>query len=133
MDMELITQIFELCIIPLLGILTRYIIKFVDAKAEELNAKAKNELARKYTTEIANTIKKCVKATNQTYVDSLKQQGQFDEKAQEQAFNKTLNAVITILSAEAKNYIIETTGDLRMYLTQLIESDVQDNKQIKEK
>ena len=78
---EIIIQIFQLCIIPLLGILTKY-----------------NETAQKYTTMIFDTIAKCVIATNQTYVNSLKEQNAFDAEAQKTAFNKTMNAVLEILS-----------------------------------
>ena len=42
--MEMLKQIFQVCIIPLLGILTVYIVKFINAKSEELKATANNEL-----------------------------------------------------------------------------------------
>ena len=32
MGMELVTQIFEVCIIPLLGVLTAFFVKWVNAK-----------------------------------------------------------------------------------------------------
>lgn len=125
MNSELITQIFEICIIPLLAILTRYAIKFINIKSNELAAKTDNMLAKKYTEEIAETIVKCIEATNQTYVNSLKQQGSFDKEAQKVAFNKTLNAVLLTLGDEAKNYISESGRDLTTYLTQLIESSIE--------
>jgi hypothetical protein len=61
---------------------------------------------------IYHTISTCVIATNQTYVESLKQQGKFDAEAQKEAFAKTYNAVIAVLSEEVKLYIIETSGNL---------------------
>ena len=42
--MELISQIFEVCIIPLLGVLTAYFIKFVNVKSMEINNNTKNEI-----------------------------------------------------------------------------------------
>ena len=125
---EIIIQIFQLCIIPLLGILTKYLVDYLNAKRDELNAKTENETAEKYTTMIFNTITKCVIATNQTYVNSLKEQNAFDAEAQKTAFNKTMNAVLEILSEDAKQYIIETTGDLNTYLTNLIEAEVNKNR-----
>ena len=77
---------------------------------------------------IFDTIIKCVIATNQTYVNSLKEQNAFDAEAQKTAFNKTMNAVLEILSEDAKQYIIETTGDLNTYLTNLIEAEVNKNR-----
>lgn len=126
---EIIIQIFQLCIIPLLGILTKYLVDYLNAKRDELNAKTENETAEKYTTMIFNTITKCVIATNQTYVNSLKEQNAFDAEAQKTAFNKTMNAVLEILSEDAKQYIIETTGDLNTYLTNLIEAEVNKNRE----
>lgn len=128
MNTELITQIFEICVIPLLAILTRYVVKFFQAKADALVQNTDNELTAKYTKLISDTISDCVIATNQTYVDSLKQQGKFDAEAQKKAFQDTYNAVVTILSDEVKTYIEETTGDIMTYLNEKIESTVNANK-----
>ena len=125
---EIIIQIFQLCIIPLLGILTKYLVDYLNARRDELNAKTENETAQKYTTMIFDTITKCVIATNQTYVNSLKEQNAFDAEAQKTAFNKTMNAVLDILSEDAKQYIIETTGDSNTYLISLIEAEVNKNR-----
>jgi hypothetical protein len=66
----------------------------------------------------------CVIATNQTYVNSLKAEDKFDAEAQKTAFKLTYDAIIATLSDEAKKYITETSGDLTVYLTQVIESQV---------
>lgn len=42
--MELFTQIMEVVIIPLLGILTAYIIKIINAKIDEVSSSRDNEL-----------------------------------------------------------------------------------------
>lgn len=126
--MALLQQIFELCIIPLLGILTKFAVDFLIAKRNELNTKVDNEVAQKYTDMVLETVTKCVIATNQTYVNSLKDANAFDETAQKEAFDKTMNAVLAILSEDAKEYIIEATGDINVYLTQLIEAEVNKNR-----
>lgn len=77
---------------------------------------------------VYQTVVDCVIATNQTFVESLKKSGSFDEAAQKEAFNRTMNAVMTILSDDAKEYIAEVTGDLKTYLTQLIEAEVNKRK-----
>ena len=70
------------------------------------------------------TITKCVIATTQTYVETLKKEGKFDKTAQETAFSKTYTAVLAILSDEAKKYLTEAVGDLNLYITQQIEAEV---------
>ena len=126
--MDTIAQIFELCIVPLLAVLTGYAVQFIRVKTVELKGKTKNETAKKYADMVSQTIEDCVIATNQTYVESLKAQNAFDKEAQKIAFNKTLNAVMAILSEDAKAYIRETSGDLTFYLTQQIEIKVNKTK-----
>jgi hypothetical protein len=45
---RIITALFEMCIIPLLGILTRYLIVFIITKKNEINANTESEIAKKY-------------------------------------------------------------------------------------
>ena len=77
---------------------------------------------------LAVTIENCVIATNQTYVEALKAAGKFDAEAQKTAFNMTKNAVMAILSDEAKKYLETAVGDLNEYITQQIEAAVNVNK-----
>ena len=126
--MDIVTQIFQICIIPILGILTKFIIDFLTAQRDKLRADTDSEIAQKYTEMIFDTVTRCVIATNQTYVDTLKKEGKFDAEAQKEAFNKTKNAVLALLTEDAKAYIVESFGDITVYLTQLIESMVNQNK-----
>ena len=125
---ELLQQIFEVCIIPLLAVLTGYIVKLIQTKSAEIQATTENAIADKYIAMLADTITQCVIATNQTYVESLKKNKAFTAEAQAEAFNKTLNAVMDVLSEDAKKYITETFGDLETYLTTQIEAEVNTNK-----
>ena len=82
----------------------------------------------KYLTMLSDTIVDCVIATNQTDVESLKKQGKFDLEAQKVAFEMTYNAVINVLSNEAKDYLTSIYGDLSAYITNMIEAEVNRNK-----
>lgn len=125
---ELISNIFQVCLLPLLGILTKYLVAFIAMKSEEMKQKTNNETAQKYLQMATDTITACVIATNQTYVESLKAQGKFDKEAQEVAFNKTLEAVLALMNDEVKEYITEVFGDLNTYLTTQIEAAVNGTK-----
>ena len=129
--MDLIAQIFEVCIIPLMGILTAYFVKWIGVKTEELKEETKNEKTEKYLNMLNNTITNCVIATTQTYVDTLKAQGAFDIEAQKTAFTMTYEAVAKLLTDEATEYLNEAVGDLNLYITQKIEAEVNLNKTIK--
>ena len=130
MTMELVAQIFEVCIIPLLGVLTAFFVKWVNAKTAEIADTRKTETEKKYINMLNNTISDCVIATTQTYVDTLKKQGAFDAEAQKVAFTMTYEAVVKLLTDEATEYLNEAVGDLNLYITQKIESEVNLNKTI---
>ena len=124
----MIREIIEVCLIPLLGVLVTYLVKYINAKSKELEASTDNELAKKYISLLSSTITNCVIATNQTYVEALKKQGKFDAEAQKEAFNMTLNAVKALLTDEAKQYLSEIYGALNTYITNQIEATVNQNK-----
>ena len=124
----MIREIIEVCLIPLLGVLVTYLVKYISIKSKELEASTDNELAKKYISLLSSTITNCVIATNQTYVETLKKQGKFDAEAQKEAFNMTLNAVKALLTDEAKQYLSEIYGDLNTYITNQIEATVNQNK-----
>ena len=120
----ILTQILEVCIIPLLGIATTFLVKFLKAKADDIVIKNENDVLDKYVEMLADTITECVIATNQTYVESLKATNAFTAEAQKEAFNLTYNAVMTILSDDAKEYLSVIYGDLNAYITNQIEATV---------
>ncbi len=126
--MEIVYQIFELCVIPLLGVLTAFAIQWIRSKTAEITLKNQRDEFDKYITMLGETICACVATTNQTYVDSLKKAGSFDAEAQKTAFNMTLTAVMNVLGEDAKEYLTAIYGDLTAYLTNLIEAEVRVQK-----
>lgn len=126
--LPLLYQILEVCIIPLLGLLTAYIVKYVNAKSAEMQAKVENDKADKYIAMLDETICACVIATSQTYVEALKKENAFTKEAQLEAFDKTFNAIMKVLSEDAKKYLTEIYGDLTVYITNKIEAEVSLNK-----
>ena len=126
---KLITTIVEVCVIPLLGILTTYLIQFLKRKAQELAAKTENELAEKYIMMLDETIASCVMATTQTYVETLKKENAFTTEAQKEAFAMTYSNVISILSEDCLTYLTEVYEDLSKYIENKIESEVKLQKQ----
>ena len=129
MGLEMIYTIFELCIVPLLAVLTGFLVQWIKAKTTEATEKNQHDVFDKYITMLGDTISKCVSATNQTYVDALKKAGSFDAEAQKTAFDMTLNAVIKVLGQDAITYLSAIYGDLNEYLTTLIEAEVKAQKE----
>ena len=125
---ELLNDIFRLCIVPLLAVLTGYLVSYIQKKSEDLQNKIDNDMADKYIVLLTDIIVDCVTATNQTYVEALKKENAFTKEAQVEAFNKTYNAVMSILSQEAYAALRELYGDVPTLIKQMIESIVHENK-----
>lgn len=116
--------IFEICIFPLLGILTAYVVALIKRKIAEMNENTDNILEKKYLNMLGEIIISCVIATNQTYVETLKKENKFDMEAQKKAFELTREAVLEILSEEAYTFLQEALGDLDTYIDNQIEATV---------
>ena len=126
--LEMLQQIFNILIVPVLTAVSLFLVRFIQSKINELKAKVNDETLQKYMDMLNKTITDCVLATNQTYVESLKGQNAFDKNAQLEAFKKTYDAVMDILTEDAKEYLDEALGDLSGYITTKIESEVNTNK-----
>lgn len=125
---NLIEQIFQICIIPLIGILTSYLVAVLKKKKTEIETKVENETLKKYLNLLDDTVIRCIETTNQTYVNSLKDQGKFDAEAQQKAFNQTYESIINILGQDAISYLNNIFGDLNQYISSKIESEIVNNK-----
>lgn len=125
---NILTQIFELILFPLLIIGSTYLIYFLSVKTEEIKDKTDNDTFDKYLDMLNNTITQCVIATTQTYVEALKKEGKFDAEAQKIAFQKTYDNVMSILTTETKYYLQTALGDLEAYINNKIEAEVALNK-----
>ena len=126
--LEMTYDIFKLCIIPLISVLTIYVIKWLSIKEEEVINRVDSDMADKYIALLFETIRDCVSATTQTYVESLKSQGKFDAEAQKVAFQMSFDSVMKILSDDAKMYLTSIYGDLGAFIATKIEAEVKAQK-----
>lgn len=122
--LNILDQVFDVCLIPLLGLATSVLIMFVQQKIAESKEKTNSELADKYLGLLEATIVDCIKATNQTYVNALKDKNAFDAVAQKEALALTTDAVMAILSAEAREYLSHFVGDLDKFIQEKIEANI---------
>lgn len=128
MWLDILNEIFNVCVVPLLGVATTALVLFIKQKIAEGQAKISNETASKYLGFLEQIVVDCVQATNQTYVNSLKDKNAFDADAQKQALALTTQAVMNILSQDAKNHLSTFSGDLTTLITEKIESTIAQNK-----
>jgi hypothetical protein len=128
--MNILEQVFELVVYPVLSIAGVYLTYLISVKIREIKQKNQDELTCKYLDMLDVSIQNAVLATTQTYVDSLKKEGKFDIEAQKAAFSMTYDAVMKVLNDEAIWYITTFVGDLETYVTNKIEANVKLSKGI---
>ena len=125
MDMkELMPIIIQVVLIPLLTALTGVAVKWINSKANEIKAKTDNIYLQSCIDMLNDAISTAVVAANQTYVNELKEKGEFTKEAQQEAFVKVYNSVINTLTEEAQTYLTTALGDLETYITNKIEETV---------
>lgn len=94
-----------------------------------LKTKINNEKAKNYIEQATNAVTMAVTKTMQTYVDSLKASGNFNEEAQKAAYEKAKAQALALITKDAKNAVATLYGDFNEWLNAQIETQV---KEIKE-
>ena len=125
---DLVSTIIQMVLIPLLIALTGFLVKWINAKANEAKDKIKDDKYYLYIDILQELVTKTVIMVNQTYVDELKKENAFTKEAQIEAFNKVYETVIASLSEDVYVYLQQIIGNLDDYLTVLIESSVKAQK-----
>lgn len=83
-----------------------------------------------YKDEIADAVTIAVAFVQQTFVDGMKKSNTFDRENQKKAVQKALDAVQTLLTAPAKEYLYHNRSEEEVndYLVALIEDAVRTQK-----
>lgn len=122
--LELLKEIMQVCFVPMMGVLTAFIVDLIITKRDELNRKSENEIVNRYINLASDTIISCVQETNQTYVNALKDKDLFDAEAQKEAFKRTYENVLAVLGEKGQKILGLIYGDLNTFLVTSIESTV---------
>lgn len=125
---EFLRDVFLAVITAAVPVLTAYIVVFIRKAGDNAAANTESVKARTYITEAAEAIAAAVAATNQTYVDSLKNAGRFDGTAQREAAQKALEACLASISPAAQKFIEAAYGDIRVVRYSRIEAEVRRQK-----
>lgn len=71
---------------------------------------------------------KCINTTTQTYVQSLKDNKNFDKEAQKEALEKTADAVKQLLTKDNTEILSSYVGDITAWITTHIENYILESK-----
>ena len=132
MNNELFNTIMTAVALPLLVAVSGYLIAYLRKKAAEVTANIENQTIRFYIEEGNEIVFQAVETLFQTYVDDLKKKGQFTKEAQQEAFNRAKDITLQLLSAEAREILIEIYGDLDLWIKTKIEQAVKQNKDFRQ-
>lgn len=89
-----------------------------------LGTKLKNEKAAGYIQKATTIVLNAVKMVFQTYVDSLKKVGGFDEAAQKEALEKCKAVIRLQLTEDVKAFLTEAYGDFEVWMNTQIEASI---------
>lgn len=125
---DLISDLLVAVVTVCVPIFTAYIVKAVQKAGDNAAADTENIKVQGYIEEITNAISQAVSATSQTYVDALKESGEFTLEAQKEALQKSIETAKAILSPAALEFIDDVYGDFVDYVTPKIEAEVRKQK-----
>ena len=123
-----IQDVLYLIITGILPLLITYGILFLKVKIKEQEKNLENDQLVKYIDAATDAISKAVLTVNQTYVDSLKKQGKFDEEAAKTAKQIAIDKAKSLITEDSKASIETLYSDFEAYLNDAIEELVRENK-----
>lgn len=110
---NIISVVVTVIVIPLITLIGTKLVTWINSKTN--NEKASNMLT---------TATNAVRTVLQTYVDSLKKEGRFDEASQKLALFKAKDIALSQIGVNVQMYIEKTYGDLDLWLTIQIEATI---------
>ena len=87
-----------------------------------LNSKIKNEKLARWSSAVTQIIFNAVQSVQQTFVDTMKKAGKFDEAAAKEAKEKAMAIIESELTGELRKYIEDNFGDIKEYLMNQVEA-----------
>ena len=117
---NIVTQVVLWALGGIFSVVGGFIIKFISTKI-------KDEKIRKIVLGAVDIVGDGVKFTYQTYVESLKGTNFWDADAKEKAMQKTISYAENTMSQQAKDYIAANYGDLKEWIKQ--QAEIQINKE----
>jgi len=122
---QLISSSINIIVIPLMPVITAFIIALIKKKTAQLDNSIKNKELSKYITLAESAIISSVSAVNQIYVDSIKaKNGYLSSDEQKIAFNLCKDKVLRILGDTGIAALQQLFNDSSTWINNRIEYHV---------
>jgi len=127
---ENINLICTAVIVPLIIVMGKCMISFIELKTKQLTESIKNEKLKKYLGVAEDAIKTAVLSISQTYVDTFKKENSFTVDAQKSAFMLAKTRALSIMGDKALEVLKEelSGGEVDLWIESKIEQYVKINK-----
>lgn len=121
--LNVLSVVVTAVVIPLISLLGTKLIQLIGAKI-------KDEKAANFLSKATAIVLDAVKSVFQTYVESLKNSGKFDETAQKTALEKAKAIIKAQFNDELITYIKSNYGDLDEWINNQIEASINSLKNV---
>jgi biopolymer transport protein ExbB/TolQ len=123
-------DLLSVILIGVIPVLTTKLIKFINIKIALAKESSQTENEKRILEAIQKTVETVVNYVSQTFVDTLKNKGEFTPEEQAAALKMALEKTEEMLTEEAKEFIMANYGDITEWLTTIIEATVKTNKMV---
>ena len=118
---DILIQIVQIIVYALVAGAIPFVIKWAKTKTD-------NEILETLIDTAGKIVSDSVTMINQTFVDNLKAEGEFDAESQREAFQKCSENILSMMNDETKQAVIKLYGSLEVYISTMIEKYVKSEK-----
>lgn len=127
---EVIKTVLTLLLAAFLSTLLIMLGQWVHKMLQLWKQKVDNEMLKSLIDKLDYIVQKCIDATNQTFVNDIKNGGKLTDAQKKEAFNKTFESIMDMLTQEDIDKIAEQFGDVPTYITNTIEATIGNTKDV---
>ena len=124
MNNETLNIIITSVVVPVLVALTGIAVKYLNRLAENIKNETSNQVANHYIDLAENAISSSVVAVMQTFVDTLKKNGTWNEDTQKEAFSMAKQRALAIMGNATKDVLNLVVDDVEQWIDTKIEQQV---------
>ena len=121
---EQVQEIIINAVLLLVPVLVGYLVTFIKKKTEELQNKINKDEVNKYIDILESTVVNVVTCVQETFVQTLKDKGEFNEEFAKEAYVTAKTDILNILVEAGVTTLQTAYGDIDILLKALIEAAV---------
>lgn len=119
-------------VVVVVPVITRYVVGYIKTKRAEKILGIEDAKGNFLLTKALDILQMAVETVSQTFVDSLKAAGSFEQAKKDEALEKAVDLTTRLMSVEVKNYIKENYNDIGEWIKTQIEAYIRRQKTEKE-